>query len=145
MNKIYKIFACMILPAVVSCSYDPYKHDVPAVEEKLVLTSSVGHIVLNEETLDDVIVTFDWEPARQMPDEYVITYTTELDVVGNNFGSTTVIMNTEDDGVFSRSFTDCIKIQAHGPHVGCADSLHTVLKFKLTVPTWGAQIPYKLY
>lgn len=105
MNKIYKIFACMILPAVVSCSYDPYKHDVPAVEEKLVLTSSVGHIVLNEETLDDVIVTFDWEPARQMPDEYVITYTTELDVVGNNFGSTTVIMNTEDDGVFSRSFT----------------------------------------
>ena len=50
-------------------------------------------------------MTFNWTEARQMPDDYIVSYTTKLDIVGNNFGSSTAIVTSEEDGIFSRSFT----------------------------------------
>lgn len=79
--------------------------DIPKVEEKLVLTPSATEIALDENNLTADIIKFEWTAAREMPDDYLVSYTTKLDLVGNNFGSSTVIMNYEDDGVFSRSFT----------------------------------------
>ena len=40
-----------------------------------------------------------------MPDEYLVSYTTKLDLLNNNFGSSTAIVTSEDDGIFSRSYT----------------------------------------
>lgn len=62
-------------------------------------------IVLDENNLSKNIITFNWKPARPQSDDHLVSYTTKLDVVGNNFGSSTAIMNYEDDGTFSRSFT----------------------------------------
>jgi hypothetical protein len=79
--------------------------DIPKVQEKMELTMSSENIALNENDLTKDIVTFNWTPARPQSDDHMVTYTTRLDVVGNNFGSSTAIMTYEDDGVYSKSFT----------------------------------------
>lgn len=88
-----------------ACAWDPYEHDADPVPETLTLTASSADIVLDEEHLTDPVLTFEWTPARQMSDDFLVTYTTKLDVVTNNFGSSTTIETVEDEGIFSRSFT----------------------------------------
>lgn len=80
--------------------------DIPKTQEKLEITPSATSIALDENNLSADIITFTWTEAREMPnDDYLVSYTTKLDVVGNNFGSSTAILTYEDDGVFSKSFT----------------------------------------
>ncbi len=79
--------------------------DIEKVQERLELKASATDIALNEDHLTDEIVTFTWTEARPVSDDHLVSYTTKLDVVGNNFGSSTAIMNYEDEGVLSRSFT----------------------------------------
>lgn len=80
-------------------------NDIEKVQEQLVLTSSSANIVLDENNLFKDVLNFSWKPARPQSNDHLVSYTTKLDVVGNNFGSSTAIMNYEDDGTFSRSFT----------------------------------------
>lgn len=80
-------------------------NDIGKVQEQLVIMPSSESIVLDENNLSKNIITFNWKPARPQSDDHLVSYTTKLDVVGNNFGSSTAIMNYEDDGTFSRSFT----------------------------------------
>lgn len=79
--------------------------DIPKVEEKMELKVSSASIALDENNPTKDIITFNWSPARPQSDDHMVTYTTRLDVVGNNFGSSTAIMSYEDDGVYSKSFT----------------------------------------
>lgn len=79
--------------------------DIEKVQEKLELKASATDIALNEDQLTEDAVTFTWTEARQVSDDHLVSYTTKLDVVGNNFGTSTAIMNYEDEGVLSRSFT----------------------------------------
>lgn len=79
--------------------------DIDRTQEGIELTSSAPDIVLNDLQMTDTILTFNWKAARPVTDDYLVSYTTKLDVVGNNFGSSTSIMNYEDEGIFSRSFT----------------------------------------
>ena len=115
MKRIYtKILMLSSLAAVLaSCAYDPYKTDIPKVEETMNLSASAEAIVLTEDNLKDLKLAFSWTPARHMPEEYQLTYTAEMDVVGNNFGSETVISSgtgfdfeyDEAAGLYSCSFT----------------------------------------
>lgn len=89
----------------VSCAWDPIKHDIPAVQEDMVLTASSDAIVILEETMASQKITFEWTEARQMPDDYYLTYTAKLDVLGNNFGSKTAIVKEYEVGETSVSFT----------------------------------------
>jgi len=79
--------------------------DIDKVSESMTLQASSAEIALDVDHLTDDIITFTWEAARPTSEDHVVLYTTKLDVIGNNFGSSTAIMNYEDDGVFSRSFT----------------------------------------
>ena len=88
-----------------ACEWDPYEHDSDPVRETLELTASASQIALDENDLSATVLTFDWTPARPMPDEYLVSYTTKLDLLNNNFGSSTAIVTSEDDGIFSRSYT----------------------------------------
>lgn len=88
-----------------SCAWDPYEHDSDPVDETLSLTASAPGIVLDENNLTAPVLTFTWTPAREMPDEYLVSYTTKMDVVGNNFGSATALVTSEENGIFSRSYT----------------------------------------
>ncbi|MEJ5961546.1 SusE domain-containing protein [Pedobacter immunditicola] len=93
---------CFVL-CVLACKKEI--KDIEKVQEKMELKVSSAEITLDESNLDKDIVTFTWEPARSQSDDHMVTYTTRLDVVGNNFGSSTAIMTYEDDGVYSKTFT----------------------------------------
>lgn len=88
-----------------ACAWDPYEHDSAPVPETLTLTASSNAVALDENNLSAPILTFEWTPARAVSDDFLVTYTTKLDVLTNNFSSSTTIETVEDDGVFSRSFT----------------------------------------
>lgn len=93
--------------AACSNNYDEYDNSyILDNKETMTLTSSETSMKLVENTpADEPVVTFTWTPAREMPEEYLVTYVTMLDLKVNQFGTSTVIRNVEDDGVFSRSFT----------------------------------------
>jgi hypothetical protein len=103
-NYLYKTLLSLSFVLCVSACKKEIK-DIPKVEEKMELKVSSANIALDENNLAKDIVTFNWAPARPQSDDHMVSYTTRLDVVGNNFGSSTAIMTYEDDGVFSRSFT----------------------------------------
>lgn len=105
MKKNLLITLLVLSIGMVACTYDPYKDDMVLPTETLTLASQNSDIVLNEDNMTAPVLTFTWTPAREVSDDYIVSYTTKLDVVGNNFGSTTVIRNDEEDGVYSRSFT----------------------------------------
>lgn len=102
-NYFYKalplLFTLACLPA---CDDDS---DIGKVEERLELKASATAIELDGDRLTDDILTFTWTDARQLSDDYVVSYTTKLDVVGNNFGASTAILSYEDEGIYSKSFT----------------------------------------
>ena len=79
--------------------------DIAKVGEKLELTPSSASIALDEDNMQKDIITFSWTEARQVVGDHLVSYTTKLDLVGNNFGSSTAILSYEDDGIFTKSFT----------------------------------------
>lgn len=103
-NYLYKI---LIFFGLVLCLAACRKaiQDIPKVQETMELMPSSDSIALNANDLTQNIITFNWKPARTLTDDQMISYTTSLDVVGDNFGTGTAIFNYEDDNVFSRSFT----------------------------------------
>lgn len=111
MKKIKFIYGALLLSSAAlfqwGCAYDPYENDISRIDDSLKTTvsASADAIALDGDHPKDVIVTFNWTKAREMSDEYIVSYTTKLDVVGNNFGSSTAIVTSEEDGIFSHSFT----------------------------------------
>ncbi|RYF15858.1 MAG: hypothetical protein EOO42_16840 [Flavobacteriales bacterium] len=107
MKKINYIYKTLLSLGFVLCVAGCKKEikDIPKVQEKMDLKASSVDIALDENNLSKEILTFTWAPARPQSDDHMVSYTTKLDVVGNNFGSSTAIMAYEDDGVYSKSFT----------------------------------------
>lgn len=107
MKRVKYLYKIVPLWLMVLCmtACEPEILDIPKVEERLELSASAESIALDEENLEDDILTFTWKDARSVSDDHLVSYTTKMDVVGNNFGSATAIMNYEDEGVLSRSFT----------------------------------------
>ncbi|MFV0390434.1 MAG: SusE domain-containing protein [Paludibacteraceae bacterium] len=101
---LYQILSFMLVGISINAC-DNEIQDIPKVEEKLVLTSSSDSIAIDLENLREFVLTFDWTEARKATGDNLVFYTTKLDVVGNNFGTSTAIINSEDDGIYSRSFT----------------------------------------
>lgn len=79
--------------------------DIDKVNEQLSLEVSATDITLDGDNLTKNIITFNWTDARPVSDDHVVSYITKLDVVGNNFGTSTCILNYEDNGVNSKTFT----------------------------------------
>lgn len=73
------------------------------VVETMTLEASSTEIVLDAEALDEVALTLNWTPAREMSDDYIVTYVTYLDIEGNDFSN--AVRQVEDDGVFCKEYT----------------------------------------
>ena len=92
-----------------SCAdnYDEYDNSwLLDNDETMTLEASTTEVSLVEDTpADEPVLTFKWTPAREMSDEYVLTYVTMLDLKINEFGSSSVKRKVLDDGVYSCSYT----------------------------------------
>lgn len=119
MNKIllYLGASALAVAGLVSCAddYDEYDNSwLLDNEETMTLSSSSTSLELVEDTpLDEKVLTLKWTPAREMSDEYVLTYITYLDLKVNGFASTTRVREivdesshwNSDEGVFEWSYT----------------------------------------
>ena len=101
---LYKILPLLFVGICLNACDNEIK-DIPKVQEKLELTASSDSIAIDLDNLREVLLTFDWSEARKASGDNLVFYTTKLDVVGNGFGTSTAIINSEEDGIFSRSFT----------------------------------------
>jgi len=101
---IYKILPLLFAGICLNACSNEIQ-DIPKVQEKLELSVSSDSIAIDLDNPKEVVLSFDWSEARKTSGENLVFYTTKLDVVGNNFGTSTAIINSEDDGIFSRNFT----------------------------------------
>lgn len=101
---IYKILPLLFVGILLS-SCDNDVEDIPKVQEKLELAADVYDIAIDLDNPREDLLTFDWTDAREATGDNLIFYTSKFDVVGNNFGTSTAIINSEDEGIYSRSFT----------------------------------------
>lgn len=116
MKPIYYIKAAVIGVAALSaasCTYDPYDTDIDPTVETMDLKCENPVVEIDENNLQAPAITFTWTAARPMSDDYMLTYKAELDVLGNSFGSKTVITSgvgfdytyDESTGLYSATFT----------------------------------------
>lgn len=107
MKRINFLYKTMLLLFAGIClnACDNEIKDIPKVEEKLKLSASAADIAIDFDNPRQPLITFDWTEAREVSDESLLFYTTKFDVVGNNFGTATAIINAEDDGIFTKNFT----------------------------------------
>jgi len=116
MKSIYYIKIAIAGAAVLSaasCSYDPYDTDIEPVRETMTLKCETPTVEIDENNLTAPALIFTWTGARPLPDDYMSVYKAELDVLGNSFGSKTVITSgvgfdyryDEESGVYSATFT----------------------------------------
>lgn len=96
-----------------SCTYSPYDTDIAPVNETMTLVCETPEVEIDEANLTSEALTFTWTGARPMSDDYMSVYKAELDVLGNSFGSRTVITSgvgfdyhfDEESGIYTASFT----------------------------------------
>jgi hypothetical protein len=101
---LYTILSLLLMVLCLNACSDEIK-EINKAEEKFEVKVSATDISLDADHLTDTILTFNWTEASQLSDEYIVSYTTKIDVAGNNFGASTTILNYEDNGVLSKSFT----------------------------------------
>lgn len=103
--NIYKWLPVMAICLNVSCSNNDVTEDTwnNKAYEKMELVASTTDLELDGDKPDDVVLTFNWTKAREMPDDYVVSYVTKMDLEGNDFNS--AVRHDEEDGVFSKSYT----------------------------------------
>ena len=101
----YNILPLFVWICLSACNDDDDvdNSDFFAATETLEVHASSTNIELDGNEPNKVVLTFDWTEARQMPEEYSVTYVTKLDIEGNDFASS--VRTEEDEGVFSRSYT----------------------------------------
>lgn len=116
MKPIYKLqpaVAAIALLVATSCTYDPYDTDFEPVKETMTLVCETPQVQIDENDLTSTALVFTWTGARPLSDDYMSSYKAELDVLGNSFGSKTVITSgvgfdyryDEEAGIYTASFT----------------------------------------
>lgn len=101
---LYKIMPLfLIVLGLNACK--PEIMDIEKPVEGLELKASATDIVLDGDDMTKEILTFSWKEGGPVSGDHVVSYTSKLDVVGNNFGSSTMILSYEEDGIFQKSFT----------------------------------------
>ena len=106
MKNRHILFAAAGLLSLAACDKGGFQgpdRSMYDVVETMTLEASAKEVVLDAEEVDKVALTLTWTPAREMPDDYLVTYVTFLDVEGNDFSN--AVRQVVDDGVFTKEYT----------------------------------------
>lgn len=106
MKNRHILFAVAGLLSLAACDKGGFQgpdRSMYDVVETMTLEASARDVVLDAEEVDKVALTFTWTPAREMPDDYLVTYVIFLDVEGNDFSN--AVRQVVDDGVFTKEYT----------------------------------------
>lgn len=99
--KLVALFAIGL--CVSSC--EQLADEIEKMHDPITLKASSIEIDLDDEDIKKDIVTFSWTKTNPSSNTHPVSYTTLLNLAGNNFGTSTTITNQEDEGILSRAFT----------------------------------------
>lgn len=71
------------------------------VRNNLKLTVSAPSVILDQEKLDEPALTFTWNEATKMGDDYAFTYLFQIDIANNNFETATAPVALDANGTIS--------------------------------------------
>lgn len=100
MKVLYKILIACIALTFMSC--EPEETVAPE-RKQLKIWTTEEVVVLDESKLDEDVLTFTWNEAKEIGPEYSFTYILRLDIADNEF-ETAINPVVVGDGVFSYSF-----------------------------------------
>ena len=134
--------AAMALLSLAGCKDDYEEYDNSYLldyDQTMTLSASSDYVELDAEALDEDVLTFTWTPARQMPDDYIVQYITEIDLADNDF--TSAKREYENPDVFSRSYTTEELQELITVEWGKSDKDEALLAFRV-IATWDGGTKY---
>lgn len=148
MRKIFPLYAAaaLALVSLAGCKDDYEEYDNSYIldnAETMTLTPSSEYVALDELNSgnpDDIALSFTWTPARQMPDDYIVTYRVELDLEANEFSAPEYEYFYEDQEFRKTYTTD--ELQALITETwGQSDKSDVVLAFRV-IAMWDGGTKY---
>lgn len=77
----------------------------PNFDVPMTLTSSSESVVMNAGNDDENAITFTWTPGNERGAGTTLKYIFLMDIVGNNFGEQTALVEEMPEGVFTKSYS----------------------------------------
>ncbi len=127
----------MLAGAAVSCDDDEIDNTYSRNNSVIQLATSAEYVVLDEDKPDAVALTLDWSEAHPYGNEYITTYRYEYEVSGSK---ATAIKEYEDDGHFTRSYTNAELQEILVEHFGCLTSSVATLNLTVTASFEGPRV-----
>jgi uncharacterized protein (DUF2147 family) len=100
MKSIYNLLITLIVFFFIGCKAEK---DIVPERNQLKISTGDSLVVLDQNNLDKVALTFTWTAAQAISPEYSFTYILRLDIADNKF-ETAIDPITMGDGVFTASF-----------------------------------------
>lgn len=127
----------MLAGGVASCDDDDIDNSYSRNMSVIQLATSADYVVLDEDKPDAVALTLDWSEAHPYGNEYITTYRYEYEVSGSK---ATAIKEYEDDGHFTRSYTNAELQEILVEHFGCLTSSVATLNLTVTASFEGPRV-----
>lgn len=124
----------LLLAGVCSCSQEEIDNSYSRNNYVIELTASTKEIVLDEDNPNSVALTLKWNEAHPYGNDFITTYQYQIDAAGSSSMS---IKEYEDDGRFSRTYTNHELQEMLVNHFGCLTSTRTQMTFTLTASFVG--------
>ena len=138
MKTITKIaFAALALLAAAACNKHEIDNRKSNYNATMQISADAETVVLNEAAPDATALTITWTPAYDYGSDFIMTYQYSVEVPTSKASA---ISEYEDDGIFTRSYTNK---QLHDMLTGHFDQLTSTyadLKFSVTATYTGPRI-----
>lgn len=134
--KYYGLMGLMALTAA-ACGDEDIDNSLSHSNMVIELTTSTDYVVLDESRPDDVALTISWTDAHPYGNEYITTYQLQYDVTGSKVNAH---KEYEDDGIFTRSYTNAQLQQILVDRYGVLTSSIGELNFTLTASFEGPRV-----
>lgn len=123
--------------ASTACDDDDIDNSYSRNNSVIQLATSADYVVLDEDKPNDVALTLDWTEAHPYGNEFITTYRYEYTVAGS---TASALKEYEDDGHFSRSYTNAELQKILVEHFGCLTSSVATLNLTVTASFEGPRV-----
>ena len=138
MKTISKIaFAALALLAAAACNKHEIDNKKSNYNATMEISASKDVVILNEAAPNEVALTVTWTPAYDYGSDFIMTYQYSVEVPTSKASA---ISEYEDDGVFTRSYTNKQLQDMLIGHFGQLTSTKAQLKFGVTATYTGPRI-----
>ncbi len=126
----------MVLGTALSCQQE-IDNEYSRHKFSIQMTASSENIVLDESKPDETVLTISWTPAADYGDDYTTTY---LYSIGHTTSTASAVKEYEDDGNFTRSYTNKELQTLLTGRFGQLTSTKSSLKFSINASFEGPRL-----